>query len=162
MSTKALGRVFAAGSTPDTHNLVGWELRGFNKPLLTRLGGFQKFKKGFFLKGDQVWGYNISVVQGPLESRWSCLPSDDSPKRFGFYSVRLAAPADKEPGAILLDYSDGDNRLWEGSFLRDYVKQVDPDNPSLYLGKAYSALGSAELMPTYFIIERDREAPREL
>ena len=54
LSNKELSRLFDAGTTPDTDKLVGWELRGFNKPFVTKLGGFQKFKKGFYLKSGEV------------------------------------------------------------------------------------------------------------
>ena len=162
LSNKELSRLFDAGTTPDTDKLVGWELRGFNKPLVTKLGGFQKFKKGFYLKSGEVWGYNIPVVQGKVTEPWKCLPEDDAPKRFGFYRVRRAESGDKEPGALLLDYSEGHNRLWEGSFLRDYLRQVDANNDDLYLGKAYSALAGAQIAPTFFIVERHRPAPRTL
>ncbi len=162
LSNKELTELFARGTTPNTDELVGWELRGFNKPFITKLGGFQKFRKGFFLVGEEVWGYNIPVVQGDVSEPWKSLPSDDAPKRFGFYRVRPAGAGDKEPGSLLLDYSQGDNHLWEGSFLRDYVKQVDADNPDLYLGKAYSSLLGAQIAPTIFIIERNRPGPRTL
>ncbi len=164
LSVSELEQVFRAGTQPDREKLVGWEFRGFNKPLITKIAGFQKFKKGFYKKGDGYWGYNIPIVQGPLEREWTCRPSDDDPKRFGFYSVKLTqdlAQA-KESDAILLDYADGKNGLFEGSFLRDYVKQVDADNEDLLLGKAYSSVAGAQIMPTFFIIDRDREAPREL
>ena len=162
MSVDELEAVFARGTVPDTDRLVGYEFRGFNKPFFTKIAGFQKFRKGFYKKGEETWGYNINVVQGSLDKPWSCKPSDDDPKRFGFYAVKPIADDDaaaKETGAILLDYSEGKNGLFEGSFLRDYVKQVDPDNEDLYLGKAYSSFGGRQMMPTFFIIERDRPAP---
>ena len=59
---------------------------------------------------------------------------------------------------LLLDYGKGDNPFYDPSAgLRDYLVQVDADNPDLFLGKAYFALGAARV-PTFsfFILERDR------
>lgn len=164
LSTNDVARLFDDGVLPDPDGLVGWEFRGYNLPFFTRLAGFQKFKKGFYRKNGAVWGYNIPVLQGELAAPWRCQPSDDEPKRFGFYSVRVVRgdPSAKVQQALLLDYGDGKNRLFEGSFLRDYVRQVDADNPDLLLGKAYVALGASQVLPSYFIIERDRPAPAEV
>lgn len=164
LSVSELEDVFQKGTKPDPEKLVGWEFRGFNKPFITKVAGFQKFKKGFYRKNDEPWGYNIPVEQGGLERPWTCRPSDTDPKRFGFYKIKDSSSVDKakESDSVLLDYADGGNGLFEGSFLRDYVKQVDPDNEDLYLGKAYTEIAGAQVFPTFFIIERDREAPREL
>lgn len=160
--TRQISALFDAGAQPDVDALVDWEFRGFNKPLITKLGGFQKFKKGFYRKGEEVWGYNVPVRQGALERPWTCLPADDQPRRFGFYRVHVLpefAHAAREPRSLLLDYSEGGNPLYEGSFLRDYLRQVDPDDPDVYIGKAYTALGARQLFPTFFVLQRDREAP---
>ncbi len=161
LSARELGRVFHDGTLPDVQELLGWEYRGYNQPFITQVLGFRKFKKGFYERDGACWGYNVPVVQNGLEGAWKCRPSDDAPKRFGFYSVRSLEPgstAGKESGCLLLDYSDGSNGFFEGSFLRDYVRRVDGDD-DLLLGKAYSSVARAQLFPTFFIIERDRRAP---
>lgn len=160
-----LEKIFQDGKTPDPKKLAGWEFKGYNVPLFTKLIGIQKFKKGFYKKDDQFMGYNIPIYQNSIEGPWRCQPVDHNPKRFGFYSVNEVKPEmieNKEAGALILNYADGNNKLWEGSFLRDYLKQVDPDNEDLYLGKAYTAVGSKRIMPSFFILERDREAPTEV
>ncbi len=165
LSAKELDRIFEAGLTPAPEKLAGWEFKGYNVPFMTKILGIKKFKKGFYRKGDEYRGYNIPIYQNPIDEPWRCRPVDHNPKRFGFYSVKVVTPEmeeNKEPGALILNYADGDNLLWEGSFLRDYLKQVDADNDDLYLGKAYLAAGPARLMPGYFILERDREAPTEV
>ncbi|MEB2311243.1 MAG: hypothetical protein OZ921_01625 [Sorangiineae bacterium] len=157
-----LTALYDAGTQPEPASLVDWEFRGYNRPFLTRVGGFQKFRKGFYRHEGAFWGYNINVVQGALERPWSSRPSDDAPRRFGFFSVRPVGPREaegREPGSLLFNYADAKNRLLEGSFLRDYVKLVEAGNPDLLLGKAYSSIAGAELMPTWFIIQRDRPAP---
>ena len=40
--------------------------------------------------------------------------------------------------------------------LRDYLVQVDPANPDLFLGKAYDALGPLRMPTNFFILERFR------
>jgi hypothetical protein len=165
LSNRELEEIFANGKTPDPEKLVGWEFRGYNVPFFTKLLGIKKFKKGFYKKDDEYWGYNIPIYQGPIEEPWRCQPVDHNPRRMGFYSVKKVTPEEpekKEPGALILNYGDGRNWPWEGSFLRDYLKQVEPNNDDLYLGKAYTAIGPARILPAFFILERDRKAPTEI
>jgi len=160
-----LEEIYAKGTTPDPEKLLGCEFMGYNVPFMAKLIGIKKFQKGFYKRGDQYWGYNIPQYQNALEEPWRCQPVDHNPKRFGFFSVREVKPdmkENKEPNSLILNYADGKNMPWEGSMLRDYIKQVDPDNDDLYMGKAYFALGPLRVMPAIFIIERLREAPTEV
>jgi hypothetical protein len=165
-SMAGLERVFQRGSMPDLDALVGWEFRGINHMPLNALNlayaiGIKKFVKGFFRAEDgRVMGYNIPVARNVLDGRWHLKPSDSEPKRFGFYEV---APVDATARdneylhAVLLDYGKGGNaKLDPSAGLRDYVVQVDPNNPDLYLGKAYYAFGPARLATSFFILERHR------
>ncbi len=161
LSDAKLEEIFKQGKTPDIKNLLGYEFRGFNTPAITKLIGIQKFKKGFYTKDGKPSGYNIPVKQNGRNGPWICKPDDDNPKRFGFYSLNEPGSIplnDKEPQALLLNYADGDNGIFEGAMLRDYVVQPYPDNPDLYIGKAYSQVGSKLVFPTFFIIERHRES----
>ncbi|MBI2058694.1 MAG: hypothetical protein HYT87_02905 [Nitrospirae bacterium] len=166
-SREELDRVFEAGSKPSFDRWVGFEFRGFNPPMFARILGFQKFKKGFFLKeqaGKKApFGYNIPVRQSRPEDPWVCKPSDDHPKRFGFYLVRDGSEAgEKSPKAdsLFLDYGSGGNPAADVTkFIRDFVVQVEPKNADLYLGQARIAIGPAWLFTNYFILERDRPAP---
>jgi len=165
LSQKELEEIYDKGITPDPEKLIGWEFRGYNVPAVAKLLGIKKFKKGFYKRGDEYWGYNIPQRQNSVGEPWKSKPVDHNPKRFGYYSVKEVKPGmkeDKVPGALILDYSEGKNLPWEGSMLRDYIKQVDPDNDDLYLGKAYFAVGPARVAPAFFIIERDRPAPVEV
>jgi hypothetical protein len=156
-----LEKIFQRGTQPDLELLVGWEFRGINHlPLnvlpLAQLAGIKKFVKGFFRREDgTVIGYNSPVKNNALDGRWHV-----APKRFGFYEV---APVDatahdnKYLHAVLLDYGKGDNPLYDPSrLLRDYLVQVDRNNPDLFLGKAYGALGPLRLPTNFFILERFR------
>jgi len=161
LPTDELWQIFNHGRTPDFEKLKGWEFRGWNVPVFAKLIGIQKFQKGFFVKeGKLPFGYNIPQKQNGAEQPWQSKPANDNPKRFGFYSVKKVESGgveDKHPHALILNYGDGKNSLFEGAFLRDYVVQADPDNDDLYLGAAYIALGSARIFSNFFIIERLRQ-----
>jgi hypothetical protein len=156
-----LDRVFLRGEMPDLEQLVGWEFRGINHPAWARLAGIKKFVKGFYRGDDgRVMGYNCPVVQNVLDGRWHTKPSDTAPKRFGFYQVAAVDPTARDNAylhSVLLDYGKGGNKIWDPSAgLRDYLVQVDPTNPDLFLGKAYYALGPLRVHSNFFILERFR------
>lgn len=160
-----LERVFQRGAMPELDALVGWEFRGINHMPLNALGvadlvGIKKFVKGFFREGDRVMGYNIRVARNVLDGRWHLKPSDSEPKRFGFYEVAPVDPTARDNEylhALLLDYGKGGNaKLDPTAGLRDYLVQVDANNPDLYLGKAYYAIGPMRLVSNFFILERHR------
>ena len=157
--------VFQRGTQPDLEALVGWEFRGINHMPLNAINfayavGIKKFVKGFYRGEDgRVMGYNIPVGRNALDGRWHLKPSDNEPKRFGFFEV---APGDATARdneylhAVLLDYGKGGNGMNPMANLRDYVVQIDANNPDLYLGKAYYAIGPARLATNFFILERHR------
>jgi len=156
-----LETTFVNGTTPDLDALVGWEFRGINRlPLnqvpLARIVGIKKFLKGFYLAEDgRVMGYNSPVAMNVLDGRWHV-----APKRFGFYEVYRVDPTARDNHylhAVLLDYGRGGNKPYDPtSGLRDYLVQVDPANPDLFLGKAYFALGPMRIRTNFFILERHR------
>ncbi len=156
-----LETIFVNGAQPNLDDLVGWEFRGINHlPLnvlpVANLLGIKKFLKGFFRTEDgRVMGYNSPVKNNALDGRWHV-----APKKFGYYEV---APVDatardnKYLHAVLLDYGKGGNPVYDPSqVLRDYVVQVDPNNPDLFLGKAYAAFGPVRIPTNFFILERFR------
>ncbi len=159
MNNTQLEKVFLQGSMPNLAALVGWEFRGMNVPGWARLAGIKKFVKGFFdAGGGIVMGYNCPVAQNGLTESWNFLPSAFAPKRFGFYQVAPVDAASKENKylhAVLLNYGRGGNpKLDPSAGLRDYLVQVDADNPDLYLGKAFYAVGPARIATNFFILER--------
>lgn len=162
-----LERVFESGFTPDLDALVGWEFRGVNTPLWAYAAGVKKFVKGFYRPGgsSEVYGYNCPAVQNGLGKPWRTLPSDHAPRRFGFYRVFPVDATSRDNAylhAVLLDYNQGGNhRLDPTRGLRDYLVRVDDDNPDLYLGKAYYALGSARVPLSFFLLERLRPGPAD-
>jgi hypothetical protein len=161
-----LDRTFVRGATPDLDALVGWEFRGINRfplyPLpIPQMLGIKKFMKGFFRTEDgRVMGYNCPIVQNVLDGRWHAKPTDTAPKRFGFYEVHPVDATSRDNTylhAVLLNYGKGGNKPYDPTAgLRDYLVQVDPANPDLYLGKAYYALGPARIRSNFFILERHR------
>lgn len=156
-----LEKVFVRGATPDLDALVGWEFRGINHlPLnvlpVANLLGIKKFVKGFFRAEDgRVMGYNSPTKNNVLDGRWHV-----AAKRFGFYEVYPVDPTARDNRylhAVLLNYGKGENPALDPSqVLRDYVVQVDANNPDLFLGKAYGAFGPIRIPTNFFILERFR------
>lgn len=163
-SEKDLEYVMRDGVTPALEGLVGCEFKGYNLPFITRILGIRKFKKGFFLEPGQspekgeISGYNVAVVQNRLEDPWIERSTEGKPKRHGFYRAYRVRPSEVDalyPNALLLNYGLGGNPRWSpAGLLRDYLVQVDPENPDLFLGKAYFALGILRMFPSFFVIER--------
>lgn len=158
---RVLEELMQKGTTPKVENLIGWEFRGYNLPYITEILGFRKFKKGFFVpEGEsekEVLGFNVLVVQNGFYGNWLALPSEAQPKRYGFYRVypvRRDERDNKYPNALLLNYGIPRNGFHPARLLRDYLVQVEADNPDLYLGRAYFAIGSFRLFPSFFVLER--------
>jgi hypothetical protein len=161
MSNGELEVVFLRGVTPIYEQLVGWEFRGTNTPPWMRLIANKKFVKGMFQNAaGEVYGYNCPCVQNRLDEPWITRPSDSAPDRFGFYKVvpvDATARDNKYLHALLLDYGQGGGALYDVTKgLRDYLVQVDPSDPDLFLGKAYYAVGPARVFTNFFVLERHR------
>ncbi len=164
-SSKAaeLEEVFLRGVTPNLDQLVGWEFRGMNQPFWTKLAGIKKFVKGFERRdGNQVYGYNSPVVQNALDEPWITKPKSKPAKRFGYYQVARVDPGSRDNTylhAVLLDYGKGQNPRFDPSKgLRDYLVQVTSNNPDIFLGKAYYAIGQMRVSTNFFVLERFRQA----
>lgn len=154
------------GEAPHLESLAGWEWNGANCVRLYSLVGLRRFVKGFYegpprVKGGPepfIQGYNISCPRLPDEAPPRLLPSDEAPRRFGFFRVHRVVKGsrdDRYPNALLLDYGLGGNGFF-GPPLRDYLVQVYGDNPDLLVGKAYVALGPLRIPLNYFVLERWR------
>ena len=48
LSRREHDAIFAGAAPPQLDELTGWDFSGWNCSLLPRLGGFQKFVKGFY------------------------------------------------------------------------------------------------------------------
>ncbi len=159
-SNDFLDDVLAKGVMPDPKALAGWEFRGFNTLDVTLLAGIRKFKKGFYLDGDVVRGYNVKIKPGKagLLDPWVETVKNGTSVKHGWYDVypvRAEETDNLYPNALLLNYASDKNPKFDPSrFLRDYLVQVDPDNPDLLLGKAYVALGAKRLFVSFFILQR--------
>jgi hypothetical protein len=170
-SGRVLERALMRGQTPDLAALVGWEFRGVNTSPWARPLGIRKFIKGFYgpvggSTGEplvRLRGYNCAVVQNGLDEPWIPRPDPERPDRFGYFHVGAVDPTARDNAylhAVLLDYGrDGNSNLDPARGLRDYLVQVDPALPDLYLGKARYALGPARVGVSFFVLERYRRAP---
>lgn len=160
-------RIMKQGVAPDFDAIAGWEFAGTNTAWIAF--PFRKFKKGFFAGNPRhdggpepfIQGYNVNVKQDGVGNPHRAMPSEEAPKRHGFYRVHRVvsgAKDDKFPDALLLDYSLGGNFVLDPSRrLRDYLVQVYPDDPTLLLGDAYIALLGLRIHVSYFVLERMNE-----
>jgi hypothetical protein len=161
-------RIFEAGEQPAVGELRGFEFRGYNTPKIMGLLGIRKFIKAFFVAEGGTFGCNTPAAQDGLEEEWKARPSDQKPKRFGFFEVDPVSGGTGDDGpahALLLDYGRGHNRWYELSrVLRDYLVRVDPGSDALLLGKAYAKLGPIRIPVSFFLLERLRRttSPIEL
>ena len=146
------------GRRPSVESLLGYEYRGFNHPRRSALLGIRKFIKGFFPAGGDAFGFNTRTKQNGLEGEWIARPDNANPGRFAFFRVATREPRDDlYPHALLIDYSQGNNRAYDpAGLVRDYLVRVDPDSDDLLLGKAYLAVGSARIAVGFFLLERHR------
>lgn len=159
-----LEKIFTRGVTPEFHELENWEFRGWNVGSVTKLLGFQKFKKGFYRqpgshREGEIYGYNVVVRQNAIHEPHLALPNELEPKKHGYYLVSPVDIGKRDnlyPNALLLDYSEGpDNPMYDpSSLLRDYLVKVEPENSDLFLGKAYFAIGLVRVFAGFFVLER--------
>jgi hypothetical protein len=167
-----LEALLLGGTTPKSEDLAGWEFRGVNTPGWTRWVGIKKFCKGFYRRAGALYGYNVPVAQNSLDQPWLLRPSEERPKRFGFYRVTEVDASGRDNRylhALLLDYSrGGESRYQPERGLRDYLVQlswrcdVSTHLCDLYLGKAYYAIGPLRVAASFFILERWRQALTEV
>ncbi|MBW1808070.1 MAG: hypothetical protein JRJ87_07710 [Deltaproteobacteria bacterium] len=157
-----LEEVMLAAKGPDPESLAGWEFKGFNSMDLTTMLGFRKFKKGFYKDGGEVKGYNVKVKQNGLIDPWIDTVKKGNSVKHGWYDVypvRAEEVDNQYPNALLLNYNaDRNPKVDPSRVLRDYLVQVDPDNPDLLLGKAFVAAGKKRVFVSYFILGRENES----
>ena len=153
------------GVMPDIAQIAGWEFKGRNTSMTSKLLNIRRFIKGFCAISQEtqppemIDGYNLWVWQERgLKSPWRPMTKSGKPWRHGFFKVHPVEPDqidNKYPNALLIDYSLAKNPFYHpGAVLRDYFVQVYKNNPDLYIGKAYAALGSLRILGGYFVIER--------
>ncbi len=163
-----LEQLLTNGTAPTFDELLGWEFDGTNVGFMPGVLGLRKFRKGFY-RGKNladpgpepcIHGYNIPVYQDGVDKPHRAKPSDESPKRFGFYRVHSGAANKnfcKYPNALLLDYGLGANGWDPSRFLRDYLVKVHTGSADVLLGKAYLSLGIIKPFAGYFLLQRRRQ-----
>jgi hypothetical protein len=158
-----LESIFRAGHAPTLEQLDGWEFRGWNTRDITSLLGIRKFRKGFtrqsgLHQADEMIGYNVNVRQNALHAPHLALPNELEAFRHGYF---LVTPYDgtgleTHTDCLLLDYHRAPlgSPLHPGRVLKDFIVQVDPQNPDLLLGKAYVQLRAISFFASFFVLER--------
>lgn len=161
-----LEKVMLRGEQPSLEAMIDWEYCGQNVAFWAEYSPILKFIKGFYrgpgaAPDRSIMGYNIPAVQNGRDRPWLASPSEEAPKRFGFYKVHPVDAAARDNAyvhALLLDYSQGNNPLWDPSRqLRDYLVRVEPGSDDLLLGKATVALGPLRVPTNFFVLQRRRE-----
>ncbi len=164
-----LEKVIRCGEAPDMASLVGWEFKGYNVLEPTELVGIRKFKKGFYLEDPTrdpalgINGYNVKIHPNTLGEPWIEKTRGGEPLRHGWYDVypvSLSERDNKYPNALLGNYGlSPKNSVFDARRgLREYLVQVYPDNPDLFIGKAYAAAGPMRFAIAFFILERHNES----
>jgi hypothetical protein len=160
LSRREHDELFRSGSPLSIEEIAGYDFCGWNCSVVPRLGGFQKFLKGFRRRpGDPPGrgeGFNVPVIQNGIDGDWLGLPADDDPRRFGWYSVSAVGDsiARAHPQALLLDYGahPANRRFDPTRLLRDVVVKLDRD-ANLLLGRAHLDFGRW-LFVGYFLLRR--------
>jgi hypothetical protein len=166
LSSGDLERLMREGTAPELADLEGWEFAGTNLGAITDLVRIRKFKKGFYRgaprdpresPGQWIQGYNVAAKQDGVGRPHRAHPSEERPKRHGFYRVGRVHPGARDakyPNALLLDYGLGRNGAAFSAVLRDYLVQPYPDDPDLLLGKAYAAVFGVRIPVGWFVLVR--------
>lgn len=157
-SMGTLRELLTTRPAPAIESIRGWEFRGWNVlpvygvPLFWAMGNM-RFIKFFDHEGE---GGNFKVSRGGNRAPWRAVPSDARPLVQGYYTVcepGTKAVATDYPQALFLDYDREPNTLFTGRYLRDYLVQVDDDNPDLLLGSGILVLGPLR-SEGFFVLER--------
>ena len=157
--------IMRAGTPPKFEDLVGSEFAGMNCGFMPRVLGIRKFVKGFYegparsAEGPTpfVQGYNIDVRQNPITEPYVFKTDLDKVKRYGFYRVHRVVSGAKDSvyaNSVLLDYGLGGNGVSVTALLRDYLVQVYPDDPTLFLGRAFLAVIGFRIPASFFVLKR--------
>jgi hypothetical protein len=161
---RARNVMFMTGTKPHFDDLVDWEFQGFNPYAHMKLLGIQRFIKGFFQRAgeaspdkvERIYGYNLFCDTRAPDGVWQGMPNDDTPQRHGFYDV-FHEGTGKFPHSLMLNYNVPENHGFNPErVIRDYLVQVNPNDPGLLLGKAFLQLGPLRIHSNFFILRRFR------
>ncbi len=140
-------------AAPDRSLLIGaW--KGINKGLGPAIANLTQDTKVFESSGDCIHGYNISVVQVPID-RLECdgwRPKFDAKsgevETIGNFIVQV----NQRSGSVELDYSIADN-VWNdpSKVLIDELVMIDEN---LLLGRANAKIGLLKIPIAYFVLYR--------
>lgn len=161
---RVLEDIMSQGQKPSPQALGGWEFNGYYTPWHRAPLGKRKFRRVFYSEttnghGAIYGGYDIKIWQNGLGRDFHKRNLlHDTPARhnwFRIYPVRKEEIDNLYPDALLLNNNSQRNgQLAPSRFLRNYMVQIHPSDPDLFLGKTYVSLGNVRIFLAYFIIER--------
>jgi hypothetical protein len=158
-----LPALMVQGRRPDLEALCGWEWRGTNLPMTSRLLGIRRFIKGFVSVDGRGEGYNVSVEGSDLGAPWVERRQRDGRREWARFAVTPldgTAPGARYPDAVLLDYGAvGSPERGVARRLRDHVVAMSPDSQDLLLGRAFLRVSRADVPVGWFALERLHPIP---
>lgn len=144
---RVLEQVLLDGTPPDPEQLNGYIYCGWNHEWVGNLSG-RKFKKGFWKKDGQNYGYNEIVRQDGQQpvGEWNVKLLNGRPIQLGYFRSTLAANEPPQPlykpyqhlghfNYNLADMNTGFNIFFR--VIRDFVVLPNEGDHSLMLCKAY-------------------------
>lgn len=141
-------------------DVAGFAYRGVSLglPRLVERLTWKTFMKAFVRDGARVRGFNVRVHQDELDPRQppSVRPREKGgvPVHFGHFLAR------ETPEELVLDYGAYASRLDPMQGLRDPVRALHPNDPTVLLGMSWvDVLGRRIDTPSWFTLERVGPAP---
>lgn len=157
-----LEEVMLTGTAPDIEQLNGYIYAGWNHEWVGRLSG-EKFKKGFWKRDGQNFGFNEIVIQDGQSYRgdWNVRMKNGRPIQLGYFRVSYVKDEPErrlnQPYRHLghfnynVPLNTGVNVFFR--VIRDFVVLPNPGDHSLMLCKAYlQAFPGLHFFYCYFLL----------
>lgn len=162
LTQRELWSRLVAGHPIEETALDDMEYRGtsLGMPAIVERLTWKKFKKVFHRDPSTrvLRGWNVRIVQGPLDEPWVAQEKRGRPVTFGhFHVVETKRPPYGLPPCLVLDYGLGGNRRGDPlSLLRDPIVSLREGSADLLLGWSYLEVRGVRVRtPSFFCLERD-------
>ena len=103
-----------------------------------------------FAKGQEIGSQEMRRLVDLAEQQVEALHAAAGPAPRPPPAAVVKAPGEVVPDSV----TPQANSLFDGSFLRDFLVQPDPNEPDVFLGKAYASLGPVTLPVSFFVLQR--------
>ena len=166
---KTLEHILRTGTAPDMEQMVGHIYRGYTQQRLAATLTAQKYKKGFYKKDGEIFGYNELVVQDKkgYQGEWKNIMKKGRPIQIGYFRTSLVKdePPEKlnKPYMHLgyWDYNISMNKAVQNlpfRVIRDFAVLPNEGDHSVILCKAYLKVATGiHFFTTYFMLGHPEE-----